>query len=82
MYGTMPCLLWTKSPYVGIDWCAVEVVGVIAWFRYANWLQSHNHVMYNATTMAMAHGFALILILDEYVERNGVVLAVDEQFVR
>ena len=33
LYVTMSFLLWTKSSYVGIDWCMLESEGLIAWFR-------------------------------------------------
>ena len=77
--GTVRCWLWTNRAYVGIGACFNLKQGcVVAWCSI-HWLQSHNHVMYNSTSMAMIHGSALILILDEYVD---TVLALDEQYVR
>ena len=31
LYVTMSFLLWTKSSYVGIDWCMLEFEGLINW---------------------------------------------------
>ena len=77
IYGMVPCRLWTNRKYVDISVCLNLNVSLFGVWRTMTPSQLHAYLLfkYMTTAMAMTHGFVLMLILVEYMERYLVDFA-------
>ena len=72
IYGTVSCWLWTNRLYVGIGACLNLKVPLLGVRCNMTPSQLHTHLLLKYTTMAMTYGYALMLMLIEYMQRYRV----------